>query len=84
MKINDVDILITKIEPKTNKEGGNYISISFLDMLSGDNFNIISRDLELMKLKPMTKYSCNLVLSSSKYGIRLELEKIGKELGGIV
>jgi|GEM_PF-2090414 hypothetical protein len=83
MKINDVDILITKVEPKTNKEGGNYISISFLDILSGDNFNVISKDLEYMKLKPMVKYSVNLQLSSSKYGMKLEFDKILKETGGI-
>jgi hypothetical protein len=83
MQINDVDVLITKVEAKKNKEGGDYISISFLDILSGDNFNLITKDIEYMSLKPMTKYSVDLSLSSSKYGIKLELEKIGKELGGI-
>jgi hypothetical protein len=84
MKINDIDVLITKVEAKKNKDGADYITINFLDILSGDNFDIISKNLEHMKLKPMTKYSVSLNLSSSKYGIKLELEKIGKELGGIV
>ena len=84
MKINSVDVLITKVESKTNKEGGSYISINFLDILSGDTFNVITKDLQLMTLKPMTKYSCDLSLSSSKYGLKLEFDKIGKELGGII
>lgn len=84
MKINDVDVLITKVEAKKNKDGADYISIKFLDILSGDNFDIISKNLEYMRIKPMTKYSVNLNLSSSKYGIKLEIEKVGKELGGII
>lgn len=83
MKINNKEVLITKIEAKKNKEGSDYISISFLDLLSGDNFNVITKDIEYMKLKPMTKYNINLNLSSNRYGIKLEFEGIGKELGGI-
>ena len=84
MKINDVDILITKVEAKKNKENESYVAISFLDILSGDTFNVITKDIEYMKLKQMTKYSVNLNLSSSKYGLKLEIDKILKETGGIV
>jgi hypothetical protein len=83
MRINDVDILITKIEPKKTKEGADYISISFLDLSSGDNFNIISKNIEYMRLKQMTKYKCNLDLSSNKYGLKLDFAEVGKELGNI-
>ena len=84
MKINDVDVLITKVEAKTNKEGGNYIAISFLDILSGDTFDIVTKDLEYMKLKTMTKYSVTLKLTSNKYGMKLEIDKVLKEIGGII
>lgn len=83
MKINDMNVLITKVESKKNKEGADYIAISFLDLNSGDNFDIISKNIEYMKLKPMTKYNVTLNLTSNKYGIKLELDGVGKELGGI-
>lgn len=82
MKI-DAEVLLSKIQAKKNKEGGDYIAISFLDLGSGDNFDLISKEIELMRLKPMTKYNVSLNLSSSKYGLRLELLEVGEELGSI-
>lgn len=83
MKLNNVEVLITKIEPKKTKDGVDYLSINFLDLASGDNFQVISKEIEYMKLKPMTKYDCVLNLSDSKYGLRLEIDKIGEEKGSI-
>lgn len=83
MRINDMNVLITKVESKKNKEGADYISISFLDLASGDNFQVISKEIEYIKLKPMTKYNVTLNLSSSKYGLKLDIEDVGKEIGGI-
>lgn len=83
MKINNVNVLVTKVEPKKNKEGSDYISISFLDLGSGDNFLVISKDIEYMRLKQMEKYKIDLELSSSKYGLKLELIKVGEGLGSI-
>lgn len=83
MKINDITVLITKVEPRKNKEGADYIALSFLDLGSGDNFDIVSKDIELIKLKPMTKYKVNLNLSNSKYGMRLEFDNVNEEIGGI-
>jgi len=84
MKINKVDVLITKVELKENKEGKNYLMISMLDLVSGDNFDIMNKDLEMLgKLKPMTKAKVDLNLSSSKFGLKLELVNILEQLGGI-
>ena len=84
MKINKIDMLCTKIEVKENKEGNKYLMISILDLVSGDNFDILSKDIELLsKLRPMTKVKVNLNLSSSKYGLKLEIADILEELGGI-
>ena len=84
MKINKIDMLCTKIEVKENKEGNKYLMISLLDLLSGDTFDILSKDIELLsKLKPMTKVKCNLNLSSSKYSLKLEIADVLEDLGSI-
>lgn len=84
MKLNNVEVLCTKIEAKTNKDGGNYLLIDLLDIGSGDSFNIMSKNIEFMsKLKAMTKYKVTLNLTSSRYGLRLDLEDIREEIGSI-
>lgn len=84
MKIKNLEVLCTKIEAKTNKDGGNYLLIDLLDIASGDNFNIMSKNIELMQnLKSMTKYKVTLNLTSSRYGLKLDLETVNDELGSI-
>ena len=84
MKINKAEVIITKSELKKNSKGEAYLSIDFLDMSSGDGFNVISKNIELMsKVKQMCKYVINLNLTSSKYGLRLEIVSIEEELGVI-
>ena len=84
MKINGIDMLCTKMDIKENKEGNKYLMISLLDLLSGDTFDILSKEIELLsKLKPMTNVKVNLNLSSSKYGLKLEIADFLEELGGI-
>lgn len=85
MKLNNIDILITKVEIKEKKESKEkYLFINFLDLATGDLFEVIEKDLEyLSKIKPMEKYKVNLSLSSSKYGLKLELEEIKEDKGGI-
>lgn len=84
MKISKIDMLCTKIDVKENKEGNKYLMIGLLDLVSGDTFDILSKDIELLsKLRPMTKVKVNLNLSSSKYGLKLEIADFLEELGGI-
>lgn len=84
MKIKNLEVLCTKIEAKSNKEGQAYLLIDLLDIGSGDNFNLMSKNIELMqKLKSMTKYIVTLNLTSSRYGLRLDLEEVGEDLGSI-
>ncbi len=84
MKIKNLEVLCTKIEAKSNKEGQAYLLIDLLDISSGDNFNLMSKNIELMqKLKSMTKYIVTLNLTSSRYGLRLDLEQVGEDLGSI-
>ena len=68
MKIKNLEVLCTKIEAKSNKEGQAYLLIDLLDIGSGDNFNLMSKNIEFMsKLKAMTKYKVTLNLASSRY-----------------
>lgn len=84
MKINKAEVIITKSELKKNSKGEAYLTIDFLDMETGDGFNVISKNIELMsKVKQMCKYVINLNLTSSKYGLRLEIVSIEEELGAI-
>ena len=84
MKINKAEVIITKSELKKSSKGEAYLSIDFLDMSSGDGFNVISKNIELMsKVKQMCKYVINLNLTSSKYGLKLDIVSIEEELGEI-
>lgn len=83
MTINNLEVLISKVESRKTKDGADYILISFLDLNSGDNFQVMSKEIEYMRLKPMTKYNVSLNLTSSKYGLKLDLESVSKEMGSI-
>ena len=82
MKMNNVDVLVTKVEVKENKEGKGYLIINLLDLVSGDNFQVINKDLELLgKLKAMTKFKIDFDLTSTKYGLKLDIAKVISEEG---
>ena len=84
MKINKAEVIITKLELKKNSKGEAYLTIDFLDIETGDGFNVISKNIELMsKVKQMCKYVINLNLTSSKYGLKLDIVSIEEELGAI-
>lgn len=85
MKINNIEVLITKIDVKERKDNKEkYLMISFLDMETGDVFDVLEKDLEyLNKIKQMQKYKVDLNLSSSKYGLKLELIEIKESKGNI-
>lgn len=84
MKLKDIEMLCTKVDLKQNKEGSAYIIITLLSLKDGTSFEIMEKNIEYMqKLQPMNKYVVNLDLQSSKYGLRMALDSVGKELGGI-
>lgn len=84
MKLSNIDVLVTKVEVKENKEGKGYLIINLLDLASGDNFQLINKELELLgKLKPMTKFKIDFDLTSTKYGLKLDIDKIIEEKGNI-
>lgn len=84
MKLTNIDVLVTKIEVKENKDGKGYLIINLLDLVTGDNFQVINRDLELLgKLKTMTKYKIDFDLTNTKYGLKLDIARLGQEDGHI-
>lgn len=85
MRINNIEVLITKIDVKEKKDSKEkYLMISFLDMATGDVFEVLEKDLEyLSKIKQMEKYKVDLNLSSSKYGLKLELVEVKESKGAI-
>ncbi|MGU8927758.1 hypothetical protein ACV3UJ_13845, partial [Clostridium perfringens] len=58
MLIKKLDMLCTKVEVKEKKDSKDqYLMISLLDLGSGDVFDILEKDLEVMKnIIPLTKY----------------------------
>ena len=85
MIIKKLDMLCTKVDVKEKKDTKEqYLMISLLDLNSGDVFDILEKDLEIMKnIIPMTKYKVDLKLSSNKYGLNLAIDSIGESLGEI-
>ncbi|EIF6158478.1 hypothetical protein ACV31L_12840 [Clostridium perfringens] len=85
MLLKKLDMLCTKVELKEKKDSKEqYLMVSLLDLNSGDVFDILEKDIEILKrITPMTKYNVDLKLSSSKYGLSLAIENIGDNLGGI-
>ena len=90
MKINNVMCLVSSREEKINKNTNlPYWSVGIVT-LDGDGtaLNISVKEKEIAeKLKPMFKYSLNLNLSNSQYGMRVELAALNpivKELGSII
>ena len=82
MKLKNIDVLVTKVEVKENKEGKGYLIINLLDLSSGDNFQVINKELELLgKLKTMTKFKIDFDLTSTKYGLKLDIAKVISEEG---
>ncbi|MFR0018276.1 MAG: hypothetical protein ACLRVF_18395 [Clostridium paraputrificum] len=86
MKINNITVLVSNIEKKINNNTKEpYWSIGVLDLSDGTNFNLtVKEEDKANKLKMMNKYIMDFTLQDSKYGMKLSLDNVGKELGGIV
>ena len=69
-------VIVTKVELKTKKDtNDNYLLISFLDMVTGDVFEILEKNIEVMRtVNPMSKrenFEVNFI--NTKYGIKCEV-----------
>lgn len=84
MRLNNVEMLVSKVEVRKNKKEEAYLLIGMLDLLTGDSFQIATKDIDLMqKLKPMSKYSFDFNLTNSRYGFKLSIDHVNKNLGAL-
>ena len=49
MKLNNIEMLVSKVEIRKNKKDEAYILIDMLDLATGDNFQIFDKNIELMQ-----------------------------------
>ena len=66
------DIFVLSILAKENKNKEPYVILNIAD-LDGNTFQIISKELDLLKLQQFTKYTANLELTNNKYGLKLNI-----------
>ncbi|MGL5649370.1 MAG: hypothetical protein ACRDDY_16130 [Clostridium sp.] len=84
MKIKS-EFLVTKVELKKSKDDKAYMMVSLLDLVGGDLFEVLHKEIEdMQKLQAMSKQEITLNLSSSKYGLKLDIVKIGEITGNIL
>lgn len=74
MLIENVEVMVLKVEEKENKERVPYLIIGLAIIEDGTVFDITSKDLKLIsKLQAFSKQVVNLDLTSNKYGLNLKL-----------
>ena len=66
------DIFVLSILAKENKNKEPYVILNIAD-LDGNTFQIISKELDLLKLQQFTKYTAGFELTNSKYGYHISI-----------
>lgn len=66
------DVFILSVQAKENKNKEPYVILNIADT-DGNTFQIISKELDLLKLQQFTKYTADLELTNSKYGLKLNI-----------
>lgn len=75
MKIS-TNIMILKVEIKTNKDNIDYLMLSFADIEDGNTYSIVCKNMEYSNLQPFKQYKGNFTLNNTKYGLNLIVDKI--------
>lgn len=75
MKINENLFLLGVTKRINNKSGEIYLIIHVADS-SGNNFDIMTKQLKYEELESFRPYYMELDLSNSKYGMRLQIMNI--------
>ena len=78
MKINENLFLLGVTKRINNKSGEIYLIIHVADS-SGNNFDIMTKQLKYETLESFRPYCMELELSNSKYGMRLQIENIEEQ-----
>ena len=66
------DVFILSVQAKENKNKEPYVILNIAD-LEGNTFQLVSKDLDLLKLQQFTKYTADLELTNSKYGYHINI-----------
>ena len=66
------DVFILSVQAKENKNKEPYVILNIAD-LEGNTFQLVSKDLDLLKLQQFTKYTADLELINSKYGYHINI-----------
>ena len=78
MKISENLFLLGVTKRINNKSGEIYLIIHVADS-SGNNFDIMTKQLKFESLETFRPYHMELNLSNSKYGMRLQIENIDEQ-----
>ena len=66
------DVFILSVQARENKNKEPYVILNIADT-DGNTFQIISKELDLLKLQQFTKYAAELELTNSKYGYHISI-----------
>ena len=66
------DVFVLSVQARENKNKEPYVILNIADT-DGNTFQIVSKELDLLKLQQFTKYSAELELTNSKYGLKLNI-----------
>ena len=76
MKIQK-EVLLLNITAKKKQDGSDYLSVGFATVDDGMAFTVSSTNMDFLNtLEPFNKYLFELVLSDSKYGLKLTLNNV--------
>lgn len=77
MILKSVDVLVTNASLKKLQDGTDYCAVGILSLDDGQKFDLSVRDPEVYStIVPMTKAICDLSVTNSKYGIKLNILNI--------
>lgn len=66
------EVFILSVQAKENKNKEPYVILNISDT-EGNTFQIVSKELDLLRLQQFTKYTADLELTNSKYGYHINI-----------
>lgn len=69
------EVFILSVQAKENRNKEPYVILNISDT-EGNTFQIVSKDLDLLRLQQFTKYTAELELTNSKYGYHISIVDI--------
>lgn len=71
------DVFVLSVQAKENKNKEPYVMVNISDT-DGNTFQIVSKDLDLLKLQQFTKYTADLELTNSKFGYHISINSMSQ------